>query len=599
MKVTVTAIGNFNGVSDSVEKELVVKPQGAPQHYNLPVVLDLNSAHSVVDSLDIALPPSVIQESIVIKAKLSGDIMAPSIDGLSKLLTFPTGCGEQTMIGLSPDIYIFKYLNNTGQLTSSIQQKLSSFIKQGYQHELLYQLTDGSFATFATNSIGSTWLTAFVVKSFSEASDMAYISEDVIIGAVNWLLVQQTSDGSFPEKHALYHKYMQGGVKSAVALAAYVSIALGSVKNLEHKTSRSISDAQREVLHYLSGQLNSLDENHAHALAISAYALTLAHSSLGDVAMNKLQAISHSEGDVKFWTATKTTSFPKRQPWSREKRFSNPIDIETTAYGLLAHVVRGELGEGLKVMKWIVHQRNPNGGFTSTQDTVIALEALSSFHTSLHKATQQSTPHVTSIAATVTAGGVTQHITMDDTNKDVLHQLLLPGDSKTVRVSATGSGLGIVEVGVFYNVNVTTDDAAFDLTASITKESVNTINVRICTRWLLSGSSGMAVIQAGIPTGFQPDLQTITSLPSLKRKEYNNGNVDLYFEEIGSSQVCVDMKAGRVGMTLRTQKSLVVVFDYYNPANQKSVFYVSPELENAKLCDVCTDCDGCGNLIIG
>lgn len=40
---------------------------------------------------------------------------------------------------------------------------------------------------------------------------MAYISEDVIIGAVNWLLVQQTSDGSFPEKHALYHKYMQVG----------------------------------------------------------------------------------------------------------------------------------------------------------------------------------------------------------------------------------------------------------------------------------------------------------------------------------------------------------------------------------------------------
>ncbi|XP_046546347.1 CD109 antigen-like isoform X2 [Haliotis rubra] len=599
VKVTVTAYGFLNGVSDAVEKEIVVKPQGAPQHYNLPVVLDLNSAHSVVDTLDIALPPSVIQESVIIKAKLTGDIMAPSIKGLSKLLTLPTGCGEQTMIGLSPDIYILKYLNSTGQMTSSNQQKLSSYIKQGYQHELQYQLRDDSFSTFDTDSIGSTWLTSFVVKSFMEASDMVYISEDVIVKAVDWILAQQNSDGSFPEKHALYHKDMQGGVKSAVALAAYVSITLGSVKNLEHKTQRSISDAQRKVLHYLSSQLNALDENNAHALAISAYALTLAQSSLGDIAMNKLQAISHPEGDVKFWTATKTTSFPKRQPWSRQKRFSSPIDIETTAYVLLSHVVRGELGEGLKVMKWIVRQRNPNGGFTSTQDTVIALEALSSFHTSLHKSTQQTSPGITNIAATVTAGVVTKHITMDNTNKDVLHELLLPGDSKTVSVSATGSGLGVIEVGVFYNVNVTTDDAAFDLTASITKQSVNAINVRICTRWLLAGSSGMAVVQAGIPTGFQPDLEMITNLPSLKRKEYSSGNVDLYFEGIGSSQVCVDIRAGRVGMTLKTQKSLVVVFDYYNPANQKSVFYISPELANAKLCDVCTDCDGCGNLIVG
>lgn len=49
---------------------------------------------------------------------------------------------------------------------------------------------------------------------------------------------------------------------------------------------------------------------------------------------------------------------------------------------------------------------------------------------------------------------------------------------------------------MFYNVNVTTDDAAFDLTASITKESVNTINVRICTRLVnLTMSTGFQGIQ--------------------------------------------------------------------------------------------------------
>jgi len=42
-------------------------------------------------------------------------------------------------------------------------------------------------------------------------------------------------------------------------------------------------------------------------------------------------------------------------------------DIETTAYALLFYAERKDAGKGLKIVTWLVEQRNPNGGFGSTQ----------------------------------------------------------------------------------------------------------------------------------------------------------------------------------------------------------------------------------------
>ncbi|XP_048247916.1 CD109 antigen-like isoform X1 [Haliotis rufescens] len=597
--VKITAIGLLSNVRDTVVKEIQVKPQGAPQHYNFPVVIDLNAASSLSTAVDVVLPASVIKGSVKVKAKLSGEILASSIHGLGQLVTYPSGCGEQTMIGLSPDIYIAKYLTATGQMTADLKDKIVAYIKEGYQHELTYQLSDDSFSTFTSNTIGSTWLTAFVIGSFKEAKSFTYVSDDIIIHALDWLMGQQNSDGSFREPHALYHKDMQGGTKSTVALTAYITIALEASKNFQGETRRSLADALKLALHYLQEQYTSLDDNHAHALALTAYAFTITGTSFSSVLVNKLNAIAHIDGQIKYWTASKTTTVTKREPWKEGQRFGRPIDIETSAYALLAHTARGELGEGLKVMKWIVQQRNPNGGFTSTQDTVVALKALSEFHTALHQATSPSSPHHVHIAATIATTGFSKNFQIDDSNINVLHEVELPVDSGSVNITASGSGLGVVEVAVFYNVDAADGNAAFDLTATVIKESVQSITVHVCASWKLADSSGMAVIQVGIPTGFEPDVSLIKETNGLKKKEYKSGTVDIYFEQIGRSPLCVDVTANRVGMTVQTQKSQVLVFDYYNPVNQQSVFYLSSALHDAKLCDICPTCTGCGDLIIG
>lgn len=50
-----------------------------------------------------------------------------------------------------------------------------------------------------------------------------------------------------------------------------------------------------------------------------------------------------------------------------------------TAYALLAYLEAGKFTEAIPIMKWLIGQRNDKGGFQSTQDTVVGLQALAKF----------------------------------------------------------------------------------------------------------------------------------------------------------------------------------------------------------------------------
>ena len=58
--------------------------------------------------------------------------MGPTVNGLDKLLRMPTGCGEQTMIGFAPDVFITNYLKATNQLSSDIEEKALNFMEKGW-----------------------------------------------------------------------------------------------------------------------------------------------------------------------------------------------------------------------------------------------------------------------------------------------------------------------------------------------------------------------------------------------------------------------------------------------------------------------------------
>ena len=158
---------------------------------------------------------------------VTSSFLTQTIDGLDALLQMPFGCGEQNMIVFAPDVYITKYLRDSGQLKPEIMAKAEMLMITGYQRELTYRRTDGSFSAFGMNDeSGSLWLTAFVLKCFSQAKDIIYIDDSVLNSAINWITSHQKSDGSFDQVGFVHHQEMLGGLQGKDALTAYTAIAL-------------------------------------------------------------------------------------------------------------------------------------------------------------------------------------------------------------------------------------------------------------------------------------------------------------------------------------------------------------------------------------
>ena len=130
------------------------------------------------------------------------------------MVTKPYGCGEQNMITLTPNIYALKYLLATSSNKKSKINNLETMIQNsknniqfGYQNQLNYLRSDSSFSAFGNqDKNGSTWLTAFVIRSFSQAREFATIDENIIKNSVNWLISQQNQDGSFMEPGNVIHR---------------------------------------------------------------------------------------------------------------------------------------------------------------------------------------------------------------------------------------------------------------------------------------------------------------------------------------------------------------------------------------------------------
>lgn len=56
------------------------------------------------------------------------------------------------------------------------------------------------------------------------------------------------------------------------------------------------------------------------------------------------------------------------------------MNVEVTAYSLLTLLqCVGNDSELLPIVKWLLNQRNDQGGFEGTQDTIVGIEALANF----------------------------------------------------------------------------------------------------------------------------------------------------------------------------------------------------------------------------
>uniref|UniRef100_A0A4X2LWJ7 Anaphylatoxin-like domain-containing protein n=1 Tax=Vombatus ursinus TaxID=29139 RepID=A0A4X2LWJ7_VOMUR len=347
----------------------------------------------------------------------SGGALSPG--GLGSLLRVPRGCAEQTMVYLSPTLAASRYLDKTeqwGKLPPEMKDHAADLIQKGYARILQFRKTDGSYGAWLHRD-SSTWLTAFVLKVLSIAQEQVGGSVEGLRETVQWLLTKQLGDGSFQDPCPVIHRDMQGGLvgpDESVALTAFVVVALQHSltafqtseddpnkerikEQLQKKASISRADSFL-VGKVTAGLLGS------HAAAITAYALTLTKAPKDDqnLAHNNIMAMAQGEGDELYWgpvdgsqnNAVSPTPSAGGSP-SIPTPLAPALWVETTAYVLLHLLLReGKAELADQAADWLTHQASFQGGFRSTQDTVVALDALAEYWIASHT-TAETTLNVT------------------------------------------------------------------------------------------------------------------------------------------------------------------------------------------------------------
>uniref|UniRef100_S4RW87 C3 and PZP like alpha-2-macroglobulin domain containing 8 n=1 Tax=Petromyzon marinus TaxID=7757 RepID=S4RW87_PETMA len=535
--------------------KLSMQAEGMPREYTYSVFFCPNeeSDGNHNEAFTLAVPHSVVPGSERATASMIGDVMGPTLNNLDNLLKLPFGCGEQNMIHFAPNVFVLKYLQQTKQLVADVRTEATDYLLQGYQRQLTYKRQDGSYSAFGErDSSGSMWLTAFVLKSFAQSRAFIYIDPKELAAAKAWIINHQKEDGSFPAVGRILNKDIQGGIHGKISLTAYVLAAL-----METGTDN-------EVMVETSSNMYSAED--PYTTALSAYALTLLHSSYAPVALRRLNNVAITQDGLKHWSL------------SGRARLVVSAEVEMTAYALLTYTALGDVATALPIVKWLSQQRNAQGGFSSTQDTCVALQSLSEY---------AILSYIGGVNLTISLASTNldfqESFELNKDNKKILQTATIPSIPTGLFVSAKGEGCCLMQIDVSYNVPDPAAKPAFQLTVELTEHSC----VHRCTccvftcacRWLQTGSSNMAVLEVPLLSGFRADVESLEQVLldkklGLKRYELDGRKVLFYFDEIPNQcMTCVKFHADREYIVGQTAPVPVKIYDYYEPGSSRDHQY--------------------------
>lgn len=532
-KIKPTKLGNSNPVkiiarsreaADAMVKTLIVEPEGVSREE----VNNITLSNGKVNEMFTTVPESAVEGSARALFAVTSSYLTQTLDGIDSLIKMPFGCGEQNMIIFAPDVYITKYLKESNQLKPETMAKADKLMLTGYQRELTYRRNDGSFSAFGqSDKEGSLWLTAFVLKCFSQARSLIYIDDEVLNQAKSWIISHQNSDGSFDAVGFVHHQEMIGGLKGKPALTAFTAIALMQAGE---------NSGSAKAVSYLESQLTTIDD--PYTVALVTYALEMAGSDQSGAANDKLMALAKSDENGLHWSddihpvdINGPQPDLKMMPIRPEPQAAS---IETTAYATLALLKHGDSLNASRATEWLVSKRNASGGFDSTQDTVMALQALIEY--------SAGSKADVDLKVSVTAGSKTQVVNINPQNFDILQTIEIPVNAD-VKISTQGKGEAIGQIIERFSlpeaVQEKTDILKVNVNYDAGEVAVNDlvkVSVDLSFNPPEPMEAGMVVVDVSVPTGFAADKESIEKVvdgqANIKRYDISGRKVIFYIENM-------------------------------------------------------------------
>lgn len=642
---TIEAVITLNTQIISLEQrvEVEIVGEGSKVHKHTSAVLDLKTRafelefFNIIVDQDPVVPYEIyrrfISGSPVGSVILSGDAIGPTFrndEPVNMYTMFPTvqaRCGKGTeyhLFNLAANTWFLHYLRLTNQLTEKgleFQRKIFEAMNVELTAVMRRFRSFGAISLF-DNSSPSVWLTAWTINIFEDVAfqdweDYIYIDPEIFQNSVMWLINYQHQDGYFTEtenQQAPILKHLQdwssnGNVTSKVSLTAHVLIAMDKTApaltgDVRKFGSRSRLRAQR----YLEKKIDSIRD--PYEMALTAYALTRTNSPEADYAYDRLYNMRREESALVYWSRNKiwtnNITYEFTQPFVNPKnhQIDDALAVETTSYALLTMFIReggGITFEQNQIIKWLNTMRLGAGGFISTVDTVVALEALVrySYHNNIKD--------LTDLFITVNLPDSNFKETFNIKSEGVSNAIEVPISSVwgNLFMEAKGRGQAVAQMDIMYGVDYPTyaevpPKKCFDLKFKeyLAGRNKSEVSYNTCFKWTCtdeSEQSGFAMLVLDIPSGYillQPDANKIVRsgvIPQMKDCDMEQpGKSIWYFDFIPSYQQCFRHTVRRyfpVANMSRTRQVMLV--EPYRPERFVIKSFNSTSLYILSVCEVC------------
>ncbi|NXD41952.1 OVOS protein, partial [Copsychus sechellarum] len=548
---------------DTLFQTLLVEPEGIKKELTQSSLI-CAKGKKISEPVSLSLPRNLVQGSARAYFSVIGDILGTALRNLDNLLHMPYGCGEQNMALFTPNIYALDYLNKTGQLTEEIRVRGTGYLSTGYQKQLSYKHRDGSYSSFGLRDAeGSVWLTAFVYKSLEQAKRYIYIDDNVQSQTLIWLASKQKSDGCFETAGSHFNNALKGGEEAEYSLTAYV---VASLLEAGHAAAHPVI---RSGMNCLETAFNSGVHN-LYNQALLAYVYGLAgREERRQFFLEQLDGAAVRSGGSVHW---QRENKPPAEHFSDFHSRAPSAEIEMTSYVLLALLNRTKLTpEDLsyvsRIVYWLIKQQNPYGGFSSSQDTVVALQALAQYG---YLTFSKKSLNTVEVHFMETPSKIFQ---VNDKNRFLLQQASLPTIPGRYSVEVNGTGCVYVQTTLRYNIHLPKKAAGFSL-------SVRTANVSCTGNFppkfdlVLSASytgnrnvSNMAIIDVKMLSGFVPEDSSLKKLryenSVVDRVDIKNNHILFYLQKVSQKEISFSFSVEQSLPVSDIKPVPVHIYDYY------------------------------------
>jgi uncharacterized protein YfaS (alpha-2-macroglobulin family) len=549
----ITAVGetaNGSRSVDAVRRSVTVRPHGER------VTRTGSGTIDGTERVEMRVPAERVPNSSQTVVRVYPGAFGQVVQGIDTLLQMPTGCFEQTSSALYPDVLALQYMERTGRGSPELRSTAERFVTTGYQRLLTFETsTPGGYSLFGQNP-PNLLLTAYGLQELSDMDEVYAVDPQVIREMETFIVGRQNADGSWPTDGEL--EYTLGVAGDEVSTTAYVTWSLAE--------SGGRPNAVDDGTAYLRENLD-VDSASAGTLAVALNALVAAdrYPGLQDQIVSELESRAVTEDSRVHWERSGDDD--------QDLRYGDK-SVLTTA--LVAHAfAEGDHRPGLTsgALTWIVEQKESDGGWGSTQNTVMALKAL----VAAQEATGQAPTGTISVSRD---GQQVASVELTEQNRDEVQTIVLPESDATGTRSLEISGPG--EGSLYYDVTTEyyrpwngdgRERADGPLSLNVTYDRRNltvddTVEARVTVR--NDGPAiGMAMVDLQVPPGFALDADQLAELEregTISRYETRGDRLLLYLEDVsGTTAFPVVMRATQ---PIEASSGAARSYDYYNPATE-------------------------------